>query len=122
MSSTRQLRSEFAAEKGASAALRHRRIVVKAGTSVLTGNSVHSGLNAEVMADLARQISQLRREMRAEVLLVTSGAIAAGRQAWGEEAEARLGRDILTRQVLAALGQVTSWVATRSFSPGTRSR
>ena len=105
MSSTRQLRSEFAAEKGASAALRYRRIVVKAGTSVLTGNSVHSGLNAEVMADLARQISQLRREMRAEVLLVTSGAIAAGRQALGEEAEARLGRDILTRQVLAALGQ-----------------
>lgn len=100
-----QVRGESIAETGAPAALRYRRIVVKAGTSVLTGGSGQSGLDLAVMADLARQISYLRREFSAEVLLVTSGAIAAGRQALGEEAETRLNRDILTRQVLAAMGQ-----------------
>lgn len=100
-----QDRREFTAEAGAPAALRYRRIVVKAGTSVLTGGSGQSGLDLAVMADLARQISYLRRELSAEVLLVTSGAIAAGRQALGEVAETRMNRDILTRQVLAAMGQ-----------------
>ncbi len=105
VSGASQVRSEPITETGAPAALRYRRIVVKAGTSVLTGGSGQIGLDLAVMADLARQISYLGRELSAEVLLVTSGAIAAGRQALGEEAETRLNRDILTRQVLAAMGQ-----------------
>ena len=57
--------------------LRYRRIVVKAGTGALTSPS---GLDPEVMADLVRQICQVR-DAAGEVLLVTSGAIAAGRSA-----------------------------------------
>jgi glutamate 5-kinase len=84
---------------------RYRRVVVKAGTSVLTGGPGQQGLDLAVMADLARQISYLQRQNQIEVLLVTSGAIAAGREALGEGGDSHLGRDIPTRQVLAAIGQ-----------------
>ena len=83
---------------------RPRRIVVKAGTSVLT-NGVTNGLDQGLMADLVDQISQLKRSYGTEMLLVTSGAIAAGRGVVGQKAQAQLGRDIVTRQVLAAVGQ-----------------
>ena len=81
----------------------YRRIVVKAGTSVLTSAPAHQGLDLAVLADLARQIGRLHRSS-AEVLLVTSGAIAAGREVLGQSPD-NLGRDIPSRQVLAALGQ-----------------
>ncbi len=85
---------------------RHRRIVVKAGTTVLTGGTSGDGLDSGVMADLVRQIATVKESPGAEVLLVTSGAIAAGREVWAKNAPgARLGRDIVTRQVLAAVGQ-----------------
>ena len=83
-----------------SGALRYRRIVVKAGTAPLTGPS---GLDAEVMANLVRQICQVR-DASGEVLLVTSGAIAAGRSALGQDRE-EIGHDISSRQVFAAVGQ-----------------
>jgi glutamate 5-kinase len=81
-----------------------RRIVVKAGTSVLTRDGT-SGLAQSVLDNLVGQISQLRQTRGTEVLLVTSGAIAAGRSVLGRRAEARMGRDIVSRQVLAAIGQ-----------------
>lgn len=81
-----------------------RRIVVKAGTSVLTRDGT-SGLAQAVLANLVGQISQLQQTRGTEVLLVTSGAIAAGRSVLGRRAEARMGRDIVSRQVLAAIGQ-----------------
>jgi glutamate 5-kinase len=81
-------------------ALRYRRIVVKAGTGALTGPA---GLDSEVMTDLVRQICQVR-DASGEVLLVTSGAIAAGRSALGQTRE-NLGHDISSRQVFAAVGQ-----------------
>ena len=80
--------------------LRYRRIVVKAGTAALTGPT---GLDSEVMADLVRQICGVR-EASGEVLLVTSGAIAAGRSALGQS-RGELGPDISSRQVFAAVGQ-----------------
>ena len=80
--------------------LRYRRIVVKAGTGALTGPS---GLDSEVMADLVRQVCQVR-DASGEVLLVTSGAIAAGRSALGQNRE-EMGHDISSRQVFAAVGQ-----------------
>ncbi len=83
-----------------SGALRYRRIVVKAGTGALTGPS---GLDSEVMADLVRQVCQVR-DASGEVLLVTSGAIAAGRAALGQT-RGELGPDISSRQVFAAVGQ-----------------
>ncbi|MEE3247319.1 MAG: glutamate 5-kinase, partial [Chloroflexota bacterium] len=79
-----------------SCTLRYRRIVVKAGTGALTGPN---GLNSEVMADLVRQICHVR-DASGEVLLVTSGAIAAGRSALGQTLE-ELERDIPSRQVFA---------------------
>ena len=83
----------------------YRRVVVKAGTSVLTGGANSDRLDLSVMADLASQISQLRRSMSMEILLVSSGAIAAGREALGQDGNSHQGRNILNRQVLAALGQ-----------------
>ena len=111
-SSSRRSRAVAVAQNETSA-LRYRRIVVKAGTSVLTGDSEPRGLNTNVVADLVRQVCLLR-EQGAEVLLVTSGAIAAGREALingasgaGRERSGReqAERDITSRQVLAAVGQ-----------------
>jgi len=96
------------AQKETSPQLRYRRIVVKAGTSVLTNGSEPHGLDSSVVAGLVRQICWLR-EHGAEVLLVTSGAIAAGRQALHHAASVsgreQPERDITSRQVLAAVGQ-----------------
>ena len=83
-----------------SGALRYRRIVVKAGTGALTGPA---GLDSEVMADLVRQVCHVR-DASGEVLLVTSGAIAAGRSALGQT-RGDMGQDISSRQVFAAVGQ-----------------
>ena len=55
---------------------RYRRIVVKAGTVVLTGGAEQ--LDLAVMSSLVDQIATLRTS-GAEVILVTSGAVAAGR-------------------------------------------
>lgn len=74
-----------------------RRVVVKVGSAVL---SDQDGLRAEVIAGLAAQIEQLTRA-GLEIVLVTSGAIAAGR--------ARLrGRatTLAERQAAAAAGQI----------------
>lgn len=71
----------------------------------MTNGSAGYGLEEKVMADLVRQVSELRRDQGAEVLLVTSGAIAAGRGIIGRQGADQLGKDIVTRQVLAAIGQ-----------------
>jgi glutamate 5-kinase len=73
--------------------------VVKAGTNVLTGGS--DNLDLEIMASLVEQIATLHRR-DVEVLLVTSGAIAAGGHLLGLTRERE---DILSRQALAAVGQ-----------------
>ena len=83
--------------------LRHNRVVIKAGTSVLTKPPEHRGLNLELMEGLVGQVCELRRA-GVETLLVTSGAIAAGREVLGTAPERQL-RDIPTRQVMAAVGQ-----------------
>ena len=83
-----------------SSTLRYRRIVVKVGTSALTSEA---GLDAEMMADLVRQLCQIR-DAYGEVLLVTSGAIAAGRSTLGSITK-DVGSDISSRQVFAAVGQ-----------------
>jgi glutamate 5-kinase len=74
-----------------------RRIVIKVGSAVL---SDPNGLCVEVIEGLAAQIDTIARS-GCEVVLVTSGAIAAGR--------ARLGRVAATmaqRQAAAAIGQI----------------
>ena len=77
----------------------YRRIVVKVGTALLTHGA--DRLNLQVMATLVEQLAQLLRN-GSEVLLVTSGAVAAGRHALNVPRERR---DLPLRQVLAAAGQ-----------------
>ena len=79
--------------------LRYSRIVVKLGTNVLTGGG--EGLDPIVMAGLVHQMSELHAD-GVQVLIVTSGAVAAGREAL-RTSSAR--KDILFKQVLAAVGQ-----------------
>lgn len=75
------------------------RIVVKLGTSTLTGGA--RKLSAARMVDLARQVSLLRQQGR-QVVLVSSGAIAAGREALGFPS---LPKYLPAKQMLAAVGQ-----------------
>ena len=86
-------------EPGQEGVAANRRIVVKAGTGLLTRGSDRLDLRA--MADLVDQIARLHA-LGVEIALVSSGAVAAGRHvlsAAGEE------RNVPFRQVLAAAGQ-----------------
>jgi glutamate 5-kinase len=76
------------------------RIVIKLGTSTLTEGSNH--LSKPRMIDLVRQMGALR-EQNHEVILVSSGAIAAGRQALNFP---QLPKSIPAKQMLAAVGQL----------------
>lgn len=77
----------------------YRRIVAKFGTNLLTGGT--DALNGRVMAALVGQVVRLLDDGH-EVLVVTSGAIAAGRERLAEHGHRR---DIPFRQVLASVGQ-----------------
>ena len=79
---------------------RMRRIVVKCGTNLLTGGD--DRLDRAVMAAIAGQCAELRAR-GCEVVLVTSGAIAAGRALLGGRAGGL--RRLTRRQALAAVGQ-----------------
>ncbi len=78
----------------------YRRIVAKFGTNLLTAGT--DQLDAATMSSLVAQVVRIMDEGR-EVLIVTSGAIAAGRQRLALSDERR--RDIPFRQVLASVGQ-----------------
>jgi glutamate 5-kinase len=79
--------------------LLYKRVIVKAGTRLLTSGS--TSLNVDVLDSIARQIAQIRVS-GAEVLLVSSGAVAAGRQTFASN---DLYDSIANRQTLAAIGQ-----------------
>ncbi len=76
------------------------RIVVKVGTRTLSAGS--DCLNRPRMIDMVRQIARLHAEGH-ELLLVSSGAIFAGREALGAPHRRK---DIPFKQTLAAVGQV----------------
>jgi len=82
-----------------SALCRAQRLVVKVGTSTLT----HAGgsFNHERIGELVRQLVELANSGR-EVLLVTSGAIAAG---LGRLGLSKRPRTIPEKQAVAAVGQ-----------------
>ena len=105
MTSTQQPQDRAAAAEESAGKFRYHRIVVKVGTSVLTDTRNEGGLNLSVMADLAEQISQLRNRHGVEVILITSGAIAAGREEIRQAGLQLAERDIPSRQALAAIGQ-----------------
>ncbi|MDH3346688.1 MAG: glutamate 5-kinase [Desulfobulbaceae bacterium] len=76
-----------------------KRVVVKVGSAVLTSKK---GLEIGIIDNLARQLSFLRETGR-EVILVSSGAVAAGRQRLGREKHPNV--PLREKQALAAIGQ-----------------
>jgi glutamate 5-kinase len=76
------------------------RMVIKLGTSVLTAGS--DRLSRPFMVDLARQVANLR-ERGVQVILVSSGAIAAGWERLGFPP--RKAGNVPLKQMLAAVGQ-----------------
>jgi glutamate 5-kinase len=77
----------------------YQRIVVKLGTSVLTGGTPR--LDRAGMVELARQCAVLHRQGK-DIILCTSGAIAAGREHLGFPA---LADTVTNKQMFAAVGQ-----------------
>ncbi|MSP78161.1 MAG: glutamate 5-kinase [Dehalococcoidia bacterium] len=84
------------------ASLKYRRIIAKAGTNLLTGGA--GKLDLERMAALVGQLATLHHQ-GADVMLVTSGAVAAGREALAANANRPSPKDAPSRQALAAIGQ-----------------
>jgi glutamate 5-kinase len=76
-----------------------RRIVVKVGSAVLTSKD---GLDLSVMENLARDISLLIKSGK-EVILVSSGAVAAGKKRLGLQINRTL--ELKEKQGAAAVGQ-----------------
>jgi glutamate 5-kinase len=76
-----------------------RRIVVKVGSSILA--SVEKGLQYEVFSHLTKEISDLKRQGY-EIILVSSGAIAAGMEKLGYKTRPQA---ITQKQATAAVGQ-----------------
>lgn len=99
---------------------RARCIVIKVGSAVLTDAD---GLALDVLASLAAQMAALRRPRPAggagrRVVLVSSGAVAAGRAALDSQGIDARGRDLAVRQAAAAVGQgllMRAW--DRAFRP-----
>ncbi len=76
-----------------------KRVVIKVGSAILTGAD---GINKQVVDNLAKEISFLHNTGR-EVILVTSGAVAAGRRKIHISDGLEL--TIKQKQALAAVGQ-----------------
>ena len=76
-----------------------RRIVVKVGSSILA--SVEKGLHYEAFSHLTKEISDLKRQGY-EIVLVSSGAIAAGMEKLGYKTRPQA---ITQKQATAAVGQ-----------------
>jgi len=77
----------------------YRRIVAKLGTNLLTAGSEQLDLSR--LEALVAQLARLHKD-GSDLVVVTSGAVAAGRSRLGSR---RTHRDIPFRQVLAAVGQ-----------------
>lgn len=83
------------------AALAHtRRCVIKIGSALLTNNG--QGLDRPAIADWAAQMAQLAQR-GLEIVLVSSGAVAAGMQRMGRTARPHALHEL---QAMAAIGQM----------------
>lgn len=80
--------------------VRYGRIAVKIGSNVLT--KADKMLDVARMASIVEQISRLRRQ-GVQVILVSSGAVAAGRS---EMRQPKKLDDVSSRQLFSAIGQV----------------
>nr|MBC8274405.1 glutamate 5-kinase [Chloroflexota bacterium] len=79
--------------------MRYRRLIAKFGTNLLTGGTDH--LEPNIMSSLAEQVAQLHQQGH-EIIIVSSGAVAAGRQKLVTSKERKT---IHFKQVLASVGQ-----------------
>lgn len=79
--------------------MQYKRIIVKLGTNLLTGGTGHLDIN--IMSSLVAQIAHLHHRNH-EIIVVSSGAVAAGRQKLGLVKE---NKGIPFKQVLASVGQ-----------------
>jgi len=77
-----------------------QRIVVKLGTSTLTAGTPR--LSLPRLVDLVRQMAQLHTQAGAALIVVSSGAIAAGRECLSFP---QLPKELPAKQMLAAIGQ-----------------
>lgn len=77
-----------------------KRVVVKVGSSTLTGGSLR--INQARLLELVRSLVLLREEGH-EVILVTSGAVAAGREVLDDQ---DLPKTLGSKQMMASVGQV----------------
>lgn len=77
----------------------YRRIVIKLGTSLLTGNK--DQLELGTVTQIVEQVAGLHKQGM-EIAIVSSGAIAAGKHRLGLDKERK---DIPFRQVMASVGQ-----------------
>jgi glutamate 5-kinase len=88
-----------------------KRLVVKVGSGLL--RSSQGGLREDVVGNIVQQLATLRRQGY-DVLLVSSGAIALGIQALGQQ---RIPHTITYQQAAAAIGQShLIWTYERLFS------
>lgn len=78
----------------------YRRIVIKVGTKVLSGNE--GFMDDESVGNIVRQVSACSKR-GIEVILVTSGAVGSGRGIIGKKGSRETVED---KQVFAAVGQV----------------
>lgn len=78
-----------------------KRVVIKVGTTLLTSGKNH--LDLSVMAGLVEQIVELHGRGR-EIILVSSGAVAAGREKLRRRPHGEQGSTSF-KQVLASIGQ-----------------
>ena len=76
-----------------------QRIVIKVGTSTLTAGTTH--LNRQRMLEVVQQIALLQQQGH-EMILVSSGAQAAGRERLDFP---ELGKSMSSKQMLSAVGQ-----------------
>lgn len=77
----------------------YHRVVIKLGTSILTGGTSH--LDRAYMVEVVRQCASLHRQGH-DIVVVTSGAIAAGRERLDLP---DLPATVTTKQMLASVGQ-----------------
>ena len=84
-------------------------VTVKVGSNVITNSQGFP--DEEVIHSISRQIKTLREEGH-QVLLVTSGAVAAGRSIYQFNKKADTA---VQRQVLASIGQVVDFAVQRSL-------
>lgn len=79
--------------------MRYQRLIAKFGTNLLTGGS--GKLDIDIMSSLVGEVARLHQQGH-EIIIVSSGAVAAGREKLGFAQEQK---DIPFKQVLASVGQ-----------------